>query len=367
MTLPASDSQFMRQAIDISRRGEGGVEPNPMVGCVIVRDGRVLGEGWHQKFGGPHAEVDALQACDEPVAGATAYVSLEPCSHTGKTPPCCDALIKARIAKVVVACLDPNPDVAGNGIRKLQQAGIEVTTGVLRDEAGRVLAPYLKRTTQGLPWVIAKWAMTIDGKIASASRDSQWISNERSRMIVHHIRGRVDAILVGRGTALADDPLLTARPPGPRTPLRIVLDSAGKIPLDSKLLKTARKFPTLIAVGPNADAQSIESITSSGCEVWQSDQRQPDDRLTELLKELAQRGMTSILVEGGSEILGSFHAIDQIDEVHCFIGPKILGGRDAKTPIGGVGHSRMNVATGMDLQHVESIGDDVYCVWRKSE
>ena len=204
----------MRLAIELAAKGEGCVEPNPMVGCVIVRDGQIIGQGFHNQFGGPHAEINALSSIDSDAhdaAGATAYVTLEPCSHVGKTGPCCDALIESEIAKVVVACVDPNPLVSGQGIKRLRDAGIKVEIGLLESEARELIAPYLKRIETGKPWVIAKWAMTLDGKIATATGDSQWISNSDSRSIVHELRGKVDAIMVGIGTALADDPMLNAR------------------------------------------------------------------------------------------------------------------------------------------------------------
>ncbi len=225
------DTQQMQRAIALARRGEGFVEPNPMVGCVLVRDGNVVGEGWHQRFGGPHAEVVALQAAGGDARGATAYVSLEPCCHHGKTPPCTQALIDAGVARVVIAMHDSFAEVAGGGVKQLREAGIEVTVGLLDDEARQLNAPYLKLIEQGRPWVIAKWAMTLDGRIASKTGSSQWISGEASRAIGHGLRGRVDAIIVGRGTAAADDPLLTTRLSDgnkpPRTATRVVFESGA--------------------------------------------------------------------------------------------------------------------------------------------
>ena len=198
----------MAQAVELAIRGEGFVEPNPMVGCVLVKDGQLIGEGWHEQFGGPHAEVNALNSSTADTSGATAYVTLEPCSHHGKTPPCCQALMDAKIARVVVAHPDPNPQVGGSGIRCLQEAGIQVEVGLLQNQAARILGPYLKRVQTGLPWIIAKWAMTLDGKIATSTGDSKWISNEKSRAIGHRLRGRVDAIMVGSGTASGRRPLI---------------------------------------------------------------------------------------------------------------------------------------------------------------
>ena len=363
-----SDEQWMRRAIELAAKGEGLVEPNPMVGCVLVQDGQMIGEGWHEKFGDHHAEVNAIRNATADVAGSTAYVTLEPCSHHGKTPPCCQALIDAKVSKVVVAVKDPDPRVSGNGIAALRAAGIEVVEGVLTEEATSVLAPYLKRTTTGKPWVIAKWAMTIDGKIATATGDSQWISNESSRAIVHQIRGRVDAIMVGSGTAQADDPMLNARPSDAgkvsRTALRIVFDSSASISLESKLIQTADQYPTLIAVGPDAEPAKLEQLRSQGCEVWGSEQATRSERLEELLLELGQRGITNVLVEGGGGLLGLLNDSGQIDEVHAFIGPKLIGGPGV-APVVGDGEEVMANAASFDLIQAEPIDGDVYCVWRK--
>ena len=372
--MPKTDQDFMALAVAAAKNGQGFVEPNPMVGCVIVSDGEVIGIGWHQKFGGPHAEINAIESVKPEVkskiAGATVYVSLEPCSHQGKTGPCCDALIAAKVARVVVAVVDPNPKVAGEGIKRLQAAGIQVDTGVLADEAKQVLAPYFKRVETGLPWVVAKWAMTIDGNIATASGDSQWISSEKSRQRVHALRRRVDAVMVGIGTALADDPMLNPRPAGNRMVTRVVVDSAVRIDLNSKLVTTANEFPTLIAVnGDHAETQAekIAALRSSGCEVWQSDCGQDtNERLLALLKYLASKDVTNVMVEGGGRILGALNDLSQIDEVHVFTGAKLLGGVAAMSPVGGVGADLMGAALQLELQQVERIENDVYAVYSRS-
>ena len=371
--MPKTDQDFMSLAIEAARNGQGFVEPNPMVGCVIVAD-QVIGIGWHEKFGGPHAEINAINSVKaenkSKIAGATAYVSLEPCSHQGKTGPCCDALIAAKIGRVVVAVVDPNPQVSGEGIKRLRAAGIEVTTDVLTAEAKQVLAPYLKRVQTGLPWVVAKWAMTIDGSIATGSGDSQWISNEKSRQRVHALRRRVDAVLVGIGTALADDPMLNPRPAGERSVTRVVVDSTVRIRIDSKLVATANEFPTLIAInGDYAEtlADKIASLQAKGCEVWLSEPGQDaDDRLLGLLKHLADKGVTNVMVEGGGKILGAFNDLSQIDEVHLFTGAKLLGGQTALSPVGGTGPPLMKSALELELQQVERIENDVYSVYRRS-
>src|SRR4051812_10972491 len=242
----------MRRALAEAGRGRGRVEPNPMVGAVVVRDGQPVGVGHHARFGGPHAEGVALAEAKDAACGATLYVTLEPCCHVGKTPPCTDAVLGAGIRRVVAAMPDPFPKVAGGGLARLRTAGLEVEVGLLDDAAARLNAAYLKRVTTGLPYVIAKWAMTLDGKTAVASGDSRWISGPRARALVHELRGRMDAILVGIGTALADDPQLTARPPGPRCAARVVLDSAARLPHDGRLARTAREVPVWLAVNENA-------------------------------------------------------------------------------------------------------------------
>lgn len=372
--MPDPDENYMRQAIELAKRGEGAVEPNPMVGCLLVRNGQIIGSGFHQAFGGPHAEVNALasvsraETSEHPVnaAGATAYVTLEPCSHVGKTGPCSQALIAAGVVRVVVACQDPNPRVAGRGISQLQSAGMEVVTGVLSEESRVVLAPYLKLMTQRQPWIIAKWAMTLDGKIATANGDSQWISNEQSRSIVHQIRRRVDGIMVGIETAIADDPMLDARPAGKRVALRIIVDSSARIPIDSKIVQTANRIPVLISTGPQAETDKLERLKDHGCNVFQSDSHDANARLSELLDHLGTLQLTNVLVEGGGQLLGSLNDLGQIDEVHTFIGPKLTGGAHARSPLGGIGSALMSDSRKVDIRQVNQIGDDIYIAGRLS-
>ena len=302
MQVDAFGEQAMRRALELARRGEGCVEPNPMVGAVITAadpgaDARVVGEGWHAAFGGPHAEVAALAAAGAAARGATLTVTLEPCCHHGQTPPCTNAIIAAGIAKVVVATRDPFPAVNGGGIEALRRAGIEVQTGVCAAEADRLIAPFRMLVERRRPWVIAKWAMSLDGRVATASRESRWISSADSRAVAHELRGRVDAILVGIGTAVADDPLLDARPPGPRRALRIVLDSTARLPVDSRLVQTAGDLPVLVATGPAAPAERIRALEAAGCEVWRGAAADCLVRLQDLLAELGSRRLTNLLVE----------------------------------------------------------------------
>jgi len=327
MAWTAHEETSMRQALDLARRGAGLVEPNPMVGAVVVSadGGTVVGTGWHARFGGPHAEVAALTAAGAAARGATLFVTLEPCCHHGKTPPCTDAILAAGVARVVVATGDPFPEVSGRGLATLRGAGVAVEVGLCAQEAARLIAPFMKLATTRTPWVIAKWAMSLDGRMTPPARGDRWISSEESRTLVHALRGRCDAILVGIGTALADDPLLTARPPGPRTPLRVVLDGTARLSLTSRLVRTARETPLLVAVGPNASAERIAALAQAGCEVWRADSQDRDARLAALLAELGRRRLTNLLVEGGPEVLESFRAINAIDEVWAFIAPKLLG------------------------------------------
>lgn len=355
-----TDADWMRIALQAAARGVGHVEPNPPVGCVLVRDGRLLVVGRHRRFGGDHAEVDALRQAGANAAGATAYVTLEPCRHFGKTPPCTRALIEARVARVVVALTDPFPQVAGGGIRELREAGIEVETGVLENEATSLLAPYLKRLRTGRPWVHAKWAATWDGRIAAPAGDSKWITSEASRARVHELRGKMDAIVVGVGTVLADDPQLTVRPPGPRMPIRIVLDSTLRTPTTSVLARTARETPTFIVCGGDASPADRRKLEACGIEVLGLDAPPGPERVVALLDELGRRGMTNVLVEGGGLTLGSFFDAGEIDEVHAFFAPKLLGSRHAFSPLGGTSRGFMADAVNLEEIRVESIGDDVY-------
>lgn len=357
---PSLDLWHMQRALELAAQGEGAVEPNPMVGCVIARGAEILGEGWHRRFGGPHAEVEALEIARERARGATLYVTLEPCCHQGKTPPCTRAVLAAGIARVVAATTDPFLQVAGGGLAELRAAGVEVQSGVLESEARKLNAPYLKLLSTGRPWVIAKWAMTLDGKIATRSGDSRWISCKASRQVTHQLRGRVDAIVVGRGTAAADDPLLTARPPGPRTAVRVVLDTRASLSLKSQLVRTARELPVLVAASSEASEVNCTKLREAGCEVLTCGGATPQARLESLLDELGKRRMTNVLVEGGSRLLGSFFDALLIDEVHVFIAPKLAGGEAAPGPIAGQGVEAIAAAMALEDVVVKQIGGDVY-------
>jgi diaminohydroxyphosphoribosylaminopyrimidine deaminase/5-amino-6-(5-phosphoribosylamino)uracil reductase len=330
-----------------------------MVGCVIARGAETIGEAWHRRFGGPHAEVEALNVADERARGATMYVTLEPCCHQGKTPPCTDAVLASGIRRAVIAQRDPFPAVAGEGIARLQAAGLEVEVGLCREQAQRLNAPYRKLLATGRPWVIAKWAMTLDGKLATHSGDSRWISGEASRQLVHQLRGRVDAIVVGRGTAEHDDPLLTARPSGARIATRIVLDRRAALSSASKLVQTASGAPVLVAAGPEAAEADCRRLREASCEVLLLPGATRGEHLCQLLDELGRRRMTNVLIEGGAAVLGTCFDAGLVDEVLAFIAPKIIGGAKAPTPVAGEGRALISQAVSFDETQFQPIGDDV--------
>lgn len=356
----------MRRAIELARQGAGFVEPNPMVGAVIVDDDlRLVGEGWHERFGGPHAEVNALARAGAQARGATLFVTLEPCCHFGKTPPCVDAVIAAGLRKVVVGMQDPFALVAGGGIERLRDANIDVEIGLLGPDVRRLAAPFCNLVETKLPYVHAKWAMTLDGRIASRTGVSKWISNPASRARVHQLRGCMDAILVGLGTVIADDPLLTARPPGPRIATRVVFDSRARLSLDSQLVKTIQQAPLLVFVGPQAVIRNIEQLRDKGAEVIPCGPEQsepcgirPSPRA--VLAELGRRQMTNVLVEGGSELLGGLFDQQLVDELHVFAAPKLLGGAAARSAIAGTGRSAPSELPDLIDAEIELLDGDVY-------
>jgi diaminohydroxyphosphoribosylaminopyrimidine deaminase/5-amino-6-(5-phosphoribosylamino)uracil reductase len=350
----------MRQALRLARLGQGSVEPNPMVGCLVVRNDSVVGEGWHERFGEAHAEINALRAAGADAHSATLYVTLEPCCHHGKTPPCTQAIIQAGIRRVVAAAPDPFPQVAGQGIRELQDAGIDVQVGLLAEAAEQLNAPYLKLLRHKRPWIVAKWAMTLDGKLASRTGNSQWISCTESRRIVHQLRGRVDAILVGSGTAMHDDPLLTARPGGPRVAARIVVDSQAQLSLTSQLVATADYAPVVVAVAEDADPQRCRALQNAGCEVLRCKGPTHGERLRDLLDHLGSRRWTNVMVEGGARVFGTLMELGEIDEVHAFVAPKLVGGAAAPSPIAGAGFDTIAGGWFLDQPTIVPAGDDVY-------
>ena len=367
------DQHFMGMALQLAQQGRGAVEPNPMVGCVLVRDGQVIGEGYHRKFGGPHAEVEALRSLESPelASGGTAYVSLEPCCHHGKTPPCAQALIDAGISRVVVAMADPFPKVAGGGLSQLHSAGIETTVGVRQCEAEELNAPYLKLVRTGRPWVIAKWAMTMDGRIATASGQSQWITGDEAREEVHRLRARVDGIAVGMGTVVADDPMLTARLKHGQAVSssmkagRFVFCRHRLPSVESKLVRSARDVPVTLCVGPEVDLARLSQFKQFGVQVISLDSEEASEMVSEMLQHLGRKQVTNLMLEGGAELLASFFSAGQIDECHVYLGPKLFGGESAKGPIGGVGIQEITDALQYRLVSLDPFGDDFRAMYRR--
>jgi len=355
----AEDARWMRRALRLAARGF--TPPNPMVGCVLVKNGAVVGEGFHPYAGAPHAEIYALQAAGAQARGATAYVTLEPCSHFGRTPPCAPALLAAGVARVVAAVADPNPKVAGQGLALLRGAGVEVTVGVLEEAARRLNEAFFHYQRTGRPFVILKAAMTLDGKIATRTGDSRWITSERARRYVHRLRAQCGAVLCGIGTALADDPLLTARLPGvPRQPLRVILDTHLRLPVTSRLAATARDVPTLIAAGKNAQKCRAMALESCGIVVkYLSTDANGRIALPELLDELGRREIVSVLVEGGSKVHASFLEGRHAHRLLWFLAPKLVGGRDAPTPVEGAGVADMADALSLSPFRVRRYGPDL--------
>lgn len=353
-----ADARRMREAIDLARRGEEAVSPNPMVGAVVVRRGRVLGRGWHRRHGGPHAEVEALRDAGSSTGG-TIYVSLEPCGHTGKTPPCADAIIAAGLRRVVYAVADPNPLTRGKGPRRLRSAGVEVASGLLRADAVRLNRPYFHWIRTGRPWVLLKWAMTLDGKIATGAGESRWITGAPARSFGHRLRRRVDAVLVGTRTAMADDPLLTPRPARGRHPWRVLLDRRARIPLGLRLLRPAGRERTVYVTSRRCPAARRHRLESRGVRVLVVGERGGGIDLEELLELLGREGISQILVEGGGEVAGTLVRERLVQEVAAFIAPRIVGGAGAPGPVGGEGIARLADSLDLAEVEVESPGGDL--------
>lgn len=341
------DEKFMRSALELAAKALGRTSPNPLVGCVIVKDNAVVGEGYHHKAGTPHAEVHALADAGDLARGATAYVTLEPCSHFGRTPPCADALIRAEIKRVVVAMKDPNPLVAGRGLDRLRDAGIQVDLGVLEQEALRLNENFIKAITTGLPFILYKTAMTLDGKIATETGDSRWVSNEASRYYVHQLRDAYDVILVGSETVLQDNPALTCRHPGGRDPVRLVVDGTLRIDEKAQILSSSELSPCIIATTLAASPEKVKRLQSlKQVEVWQynTDRYVP---LENLLRDLVGRGWNSVLLEGGGSLAGTLLQEQYVDKVEFFIAPKLVGG-NGPSPLSGLHIKLMSEAITLD-------------------
>lgn len=349
----------MREALRLATNARGRTAPNPLVGAVIVKDGRIVGEGWHRKAGTPHAEVHALAMAGELARGATLYVTLEPCAHYGRTGPCAKAVAEAGVKRAVIALRDPNPLVAGKGIEILQQAGVEVEVGVLEREAAQLNEVFLQWIDTRRPFVLLKAAMSLDGKIATAAGDSQWISGEMSRARVHIWRDEYDAIMAGIGTVLADDPSLTARLPDGtgRNPVRIIVDSQARTPLDAKVVQDGLAR-TIIAVTETASAERVEALAAAGADILRAGRGQQVD-LDLLMQALGGQEITSVLVEGGGTLSYSLLEAGLVDKVAVFVAPKLLGGCTAKTPVEGAGFQRLSEAVELTELTAESLDGDM--------
>ncbi|MCR4671658.1 MAG: bifunctional diaminohydroxyphosphoribosylaminopyrimidine deaminase/5-amino-6-(5-phosphoribosylamino)uracil reductase RibD [Lachnospiraceae bacterium] len=354
------DEEYMRYALSLAALGAGGTNPNPMVGAVIVKDGRILGRGYHHKCGQGHAEVEAFRdAQGKDVTGATMYVTLEPCSHYGKTPPCADKIVEKKIGRVVVAALDPNPKVAGRGIAKIRDAGIEVKTGVLADESRKLNEIFMKYIVTKRPFVIYKSAMSLDGKIATSAGESQWISCEESRLDSQKLRNRCMAIMAGSETVVQDDPRLTCRLPGGRNPIRIVVDSALRIPEDSYLVRTAGEVRTIAACTHKADPEKMKLLEDAGVEIILDEDHYEHVDLSSLMSRLGEMGIDSVLLEGGGGLAEAAFKSGIVDKVRFYIAPKIIGGTGARTPVEGAGFAALQDAVKLTDFETEKIGTDI--------
>lgn len=359
MVTPDVDEKYMALALELAEKGRGNVEPNPMVGAVLVKNGEIIGTGYHQAFGEAHAEIHAIHDGGKNCKGATLYISIEPCAHYGKTAPCVDAIVKAGITKVVIPVIDPNPITSGKGIQKLKEIGIEVRLGVMETQAIKLNAPFFKLMQRGLPYVIVKWAMSLDGKIATHGGDSRWITSEESRAYVHKIRGQVDGVLVGINTVVRDDPLLTCRLEGGRNPRRIIVDSNAALPLHSQLIKTIGESEIMVAVTKNAPQERIENLKQLGCKIIQTKDTGGRVDFHELFRHLGEMKLTNILVEGGGGIITSLIEGHFADKIIVFIAPIIIGGEGAMSPVLGKGIDMMGKALKMSEINIKRFLHDI--------
>ena len=374
MPYKQQDIEYMQRAIALAKKGAGFVNPNPMVGCVVVKDNEIITEGYHEYYGGFHAERNALTNTTADCNDATLYVTLEPCCHYGKTPPCTEIIIEKGIKKVVVGLLDPNPLVAGKGIKILEDAGIEVITGVEVDKIKELNKVFLKYIKTKRPYVLLKTAMTLDGKIASYTGDSKWITNEKSRKLVHKLRSEMMGIVAGIGTVKADNPMLNSRlevqqptansqQPNVHQPIRIIVDTKASISLESNIIKTANEYRTILAVGQqsivNAQQSKVEMLKSLNVEILYCEEKDGHVDINDLMIKLGQKGIDSILLEGGATLNAAFLEAGCVDEVYAFIAPKIIGGEHSKSPVGGQGIELMKDAIMLKDIKIETFDNDI--------
>ncbi len=359
--MALKDSYYMRRVLELALKGSGTTSPNPLVGAVIVKDGRIIGEGWHQRAGEPHAEINAIRSANEDIAGSTIYINLEPCSHYGRTPPCAEELVKRKFKRVVIAMEDPNPLVAGRGIKLLRDNGIEVDVGLHQMDAFMLNDIFIKYVTSKAPFVLLKAAMTLDGKTATKAGDSKWISGELSRNYVHHLRNRYSSILVGVNTVEKDDPELTTRLEGMDTinPVRIILDSKGRIPADARVLKTSEDRRTIVASTEDMTAEKRKYLEDKGVEIIITDKNKGRVNIVQLLQELYKSGIDSLMVEGGGTVAAAFLEQGMADKAAFFIAPVIIGGAAAPTPVMGSGVYKISEGCRLRYPQVRTFDKDV--------
>jgi len=370
-----TDRAHLSRAIELARRGTGAVRPNPVVGAVIARGEEILGEGWHREYGGAHAEVNAIEACGlADLSGATLYVSLEPCCHEGKTPPCTDAILHAGIGRVVVASDDPTEKASGRGLGILRDEGVEVlmADGELATSARLLNQAFRKHARSGRPWVRFKSAMTLDGKVATRTGDSKWISGQASRELAHRWRASVDAVVVGIGTALADDPQLTARPERmpaelSRQPRRVVFDTLARLPLSSQLVGAASEMPLTVVVSRAAPRADTDALEAAGVQVMVATGENEPARVRSALDQLGAEGIASVLLEGGPHLAGAFLDAEEIDEIRLFLAPLLLGGSSARDPLEGGGVEHISEAVRALTFDCEQVGEDILVTARLRE
>ncbi|MGL5327970.1 MAG: bifunctional diaminohydroxyphosphoribosylaminopyrimidine deaminase/5-amino-6-(5-phosphoribosylamino)uracil reductase RibD [Peptostreptococcaceae bacterium] len=353
------DEYYMKIALELSKKGKGYVNPNPLVGAVIVKDNKVIAKGYHEKYGQEHAEIKAFKDTKEDISRATMYVTLEPCSHYGKTSPCVDKIIKNKLSRVVIGMLDPNPLVAGRGIKKLKEAGIEVSVGVLEEECKKLNEVFIKYISTKKPFVVLKCGMSLDGKIATSSNESKYITSEESRKDVHNLRHELSAIMVGVNTVILDDPELTCRIPSRKNPIRIIIDSNLRIPKNSKVLKDLEFIKTIIATPENSSIEKEEYLKNIGAIVLKVKEKNNKVDLNDLMKKLGDLNIDSILLEGGATLNYSALEANIVDKILIYIAPKIIGGEKSKTPIGGSGIEKLKDAFKIKDMKASVIGEDI--------
>ena len=373
------EEKYMRRAIELAKKGSGHVNPNPLVGAVIVRDGEIIGEGYHECYGQLHAERNAIANAKKrgnSLEGSTIYVTLEPCCHYGKTPPCTEAIIEEKIARVVVGSDDPNPLVSGKGFQMLREKGIEVIPHFLKEECDAINHVFFHYIRTGTPYVAMKYAMTMDGKIACYTGDSKWVTGEESRAHVQTLRNHYKGIMAGIGTVLADDPMLNCRIEGGRDPIRIIADSHLRIPMDSQLVRTAGQQPLIVACLPDADEEKAAQLQEKGVEVLRipgvttadiTEEQKEVISLPVLMKELGARKIDGILLEGGGQLNESALQAGIVDRIYCYIAPKIFGGAQAKTPVEGQGLTRAADAWQFNRIGMQEFGQDILLEYEKAQ